>query len=90
MRQILKWVVIALGAVVALLLVAAAVLYVVGGAKFAGPDGLRAEAVVPAADSAGLALGEHLTATHYCALCHGPGRSADVKIMHGVGSFDFN
>jgi OmcA/MtrC family decaheme c-type cytochrome len=25
-----------------------------------------------------------------CALCHGPGRSADVKTMHGVGSFGFN
>lgn len=25
-----------------------------------------------------------------CALCHGPGRSADVKTMHGVGSFQFN
>ncbi|HXV39402.1 MAG TPA: OmcA/MtrC family decaheme c-type cytochrome [Steroidobacteraceae bacterium] len=25
-----------------------------------------------------------------CQLCHGPGRSADVKTMHGVGSFQFN
>lgn len=25
-----------------------------------------------------------------CALCHGPGRSADVKEMHGVAEFDFN
>jgi OmcA/MtrC family decaheme c-type cytochrome len=25
-----------------------------------------------------------------CALCHGPGRSADVKMMHEVGSFRFN
>ena len=25
-----------------------------------------------------------------CALCHGPGRSADVKLMHGVGEFRFN
>lgn len=25
-----------------------------------------------------------------CATCHGPGRSADVKVMHGVGEFNFN
>jgi OmcA/MtrC family decaheme c-type cytochrome len=25
-----------------------------------------------------------------CQLCHGPGRSADVKTMHGVGTFQFN
>ena len=25
-----------------------------------------------------------------CALCHGPGRSADVAVMHGVGDFEFN
>jgi OmcA/MtrC family decaheme c-type cytochrome len=25
-----------------------------------------------------------------CALCHGPGRSSDVKEVHGVGDFEFN
>jgi len=25
-----------------------------------------------------------------CQLCHGPGRIADVKVMHGVGTFQFN
>ena len=25
-----------------------------------------------------------------CELCHGPGRSADVKELHGVGGFQFN
>lgn len=25
-----------------------------------------------------------------CQLCHGSGRIADVKIMHGVGTFQFN
>ncbi len=25
-----------------------------------------------------------------CAICHGPGRSADVKEVHGVGGFQFN
>lgn len=24
-----------------------------------------------------------------CGLCHGPGRVADVKVMHGVGNFEF-
>lgn len=25
-----------------------------------------------------------------CVLCHGPGRTADVAVMHGVGDFEFN
>jgi OmcA/MtrC family decaheme c-type cytochrome len=25
-----------------------------------------------------------------CALCHGPGRSADLRVMHGVGEFPYN
>jgi OmcA/MtrC family decaheme c-type cytochrome len=25
-----------------------------------------------------------------CTLCHGPGRTADVAAVHGVGEFDFN
>lgn len=25
-----------------------------------------------------------------CVLCHGPGRSADVGVVHGVGEFEFN
>ena len=25
-----------------------------------------------------------------CALCHGEGRSADVGVVHGVGTFEFN
>jgi hypothetical protein len=25
-----------------------------------------------------------------CALCHGPGKAADVAEVHGVGDFDFN
>lgn len=28
--------------------------------------------------------------TETCALCHGPGRVGDVKLMHGVGTFNFN
>jgi OmcA/MtrC family decaheme c-type cytochrome len=25
-----------------------------------------------------------------CTVCHGPGRTADVRTMHEVGSFEFN
>ena len=28
--------------------------------------------------------------TETCNVCHGPGRTADVKVMHNVDAFEFN
>jgi hypothetical protein len=28
--------------------------------------------------------------TETCSVCHGPGRSSDVKVKHKVGEFRFN
>jgi len=30
------------------------------------------------------------SAVETCANCHGPGKAVDVKVVHGVGNFDFN
>jgi OmcA/MtrC family decaheme c-type cytochrome len=38
-----------------------------------------------AADSSTISVG-----VETCTICHGPGRSADVAEVHGVGEFDFN
>ena len=37
-------------------------------------------------DADGKAAGAELET---CQLCHGPGRTADVKVLHGVDRFEF-
>lgn len=71
MTRILKRAGIVLAVLVLLVVLTGAVLFVIGGSKFDGPTGLRAEPITAATDPAAVALGEHLVATHGCMDCHG-------------------
>ncbi len=71
MRRVMKWVGIGLAVVVVLIVAAIAVFYFTGGAKYAETFDIEAEYLSVTADSATLADGERLVATHGCFLCHG-------------------
>ena len=70
MKRILKWVAGVLGALVGIIVLAAAVLYFLGGTKFRAHTDVAGHAVPAPTDSAARAWGAHLVETHGCAGCH--------------------
>src|SRR5690606_39103581 len=80
MKRLLKRTGLVLAALVVLIILAGAVLFVIGGSKFDGPRALRAETIAPASAPAAIALGQHLVATHACADCHGQRLEGTVLI----------
>lgn len=80
MRPFLKWTGILVGIVLLLAIVAGGGLFVMGGSKFAGPNDLAAEPLTVTGDSAQLAWGAHIAATHGCPACHGATLGGDVLV----------
>ena len=69
MRRILKWIAIALGVVVVLLIIAAGGLYAAGTSSLTRTYDIEAEAITIPTDEAALARGAYLAAT-VCSECH--------------------
>ena len=72
MKRILKWIGIALGGVVVLLLLAGGALYVNGGRHIAATHDVAVASLAIPADSASIARGAHLAGIYGCVDCHGP------------------
>lgn len=71
MRRVLKWIGVSLGVLLGLVVIAAAVLYFLGGARLNKTRQVQPPAVSLPVDAASLARGEHLV-NLTCKSCHGP------------------
>jgi mono/diheme cytochrome c family protein len=69
-RKILKWIGIVLGGLVGLLVVAAAVLYLLGTAKLNKQYNISVEAISVPTDAQAIQRGEHLATIFMCTGCH--------------------
>ena len=79
MKKVLKWIGIILGGLVALLLVAAVVLYVLGSNRINKTYHIQPEAIAIPTDEAAIARGQHLVdAVTLCKECHGDQFEGDV------------
>jgi cytochrome c553 len=80
-RKILKWIGIVIGSLLGILVLAFAVLFVVGVVRW-NQEYENYEVEVTAiripTDQASIERGEHLAATHYCSFCHGQDLSGVV------------
>ncbi len=81
MRKVLKWIGIALGGLVGLLVLASVILYVIGSARLNGTHEIQLENVaIPTSESA-IARGQHLVeALTFCQGCHGDDLEGKVFI----------
>jgi cytochrome c553 len=79
MKKVLKWIGIVLGSLVALLVVAAAVLYILGSARINKTYAIQPAAIAIPTDDAAIARGQHLVeALTFCKGCHGEQLEGDV------------
>lgn len=79
MNRALRWVLVSLGGLVALVVVAAGALYAISGQRLGAKHDVPAEqALVIPTDSASVARGERLVAELPCAQCHGADLGGNV------------
>ena len=79
MKKVLKWIGIVLGSVVALLVAAAAVLYVLGSTRLNKTYDLQPQAIAIPTGEAAIARGRHLDeALTFCQECHGDQLEGDI------------
>jgi mono/diheme cytochrome c family protein len=83
LRKFLKWTGIVLGSVVGVVLVAFAVLFVVGGRKWNARHERAVEAIPIATDAASIARGEHLAQVR-CTFCHGDDLGGKMFVDDGA------
>ena len=79
MKKVLKWIEILLGSLVALLVMAGAVLYILGSARLNKTYDIQPEAIAIPTDAAAIARGRHLDeALTFCGGCHGEDLGGDA------------
>src|SRR5438876_10839230 len=86
-RKILRWIGIALGSLVGLLLLAFIVLYFIGTIKWnqiQGKYDVPVESISIPTDQASIARGEHIATIHECRECHTPALSGQIDALPAV------
>lgn len=89
-RKILKWIGIALGSLVGLLLIAFVALYLIGSIKWKrihGKYDVPVEALTVPIDQASIARGEHIVRIHLCKECHTETLSGQTVSAPGLFTF---
>jgi mono/diheme cytochrome c family protein len=89
-RKILKWVAIVLGSLIGLLVLAFAVLYIIGSVKWNklhGKYDVPVETIVVPTDPASIVRGEHVATIHICRMCHTDALSGQPASVPGLVTF---
>jgi mono/diheme cytochrome c family protein len=91
-RKILKWIGIVLGSLIGLLVLAFAVLYIIGSVKWNKLHGnydVPVETITIPTDPASIARGEHIATIHLCRECHTETLSGQSETVPGLITFTF-
>jgi mono/diheme cytochrome c family protein len=91
-RKILKWIGIVLGSLIGLLLLAFAVLYIIGSAKWNKLHGnydAPVETIPIPTDEASIARGEHIATIHMCEYCHMEALNGQSETVPGLVTLTF-
>jgi len=91
-RKILKWIGIALGSLIGLLVLTFAVLYLVGTARWSklhGQYDVPVERITIPTDQASIARGEHVATIHMCGYCHTETLGGQSEAVPGLITLTF-